>query len=1255
MGGMPVEMSDVAVRVNESPGMSFGTVVPIDIRVENLSIEMVQRSLSAKGSTPEQTSKTLLKDINMEVPHGKLMAIMGGSGSGKTTLLNALAGRTKQRQFRIGGLSKTEMSGRILFNGRSPRYYSNAVAYVQQHDALLPYLTVRQTLRFAGQLRLPRTLSRAEKDTIVESVINELGLKHCASTLVGNEWRKGISGGEKRRVSVGVQLLLNPSVIFMDEPTTGLDAFSARALIETLSALCERGRTIVVSIHQPRSDIFNAFTHITLLAQGRLAYSGSREGALSHFASLGHEIEENVNGADFLIDITNVDYRSVAAGTESKARVNSIIHAWEKMQVDQEQPPVVSPANSHERVQHHGATFFQQIRILCGRVVSNMVEDRLTLWGTVLQVVSLGLALGFIFYQLDETPTGILSRKSAMYSICALPNYLSLMFIIWKLCNEMAIFDRERSDNMYSVPAYLVSWYTVNIMLYVFTSLAYTVIVYFLIGLRKDDLAYHFFVAFCSILMMQLVTVSLGYVCASCSRDFGIASLIGNSVFTFLSMSSGFFIPVDVIPVYLRWFGEVGYITMGLRVIANNELESRVFACPGLPSGVPACQGSYVLSGYGFKPGLLVPFLVMIVLVVALAIVAGTVLHLFPNEGVRFAAKVKTSEEDVTREEPAQVSIATKVSKPVTVIIDDLSMAITRKTPFSSTSSTANILQSISATFVAGSLTAIFGVSGAGKSTVLSLLAGRKPALQAFSSVAYKGKILHNGKELAPEQIGHWTASVRQDDTHLLPALTARETLRYAAALRLPNESNEKQRSAADRVLGELGLTECADTLVGGGKIKGLSGGEKRRLSVGLAMLSDPAVLICDEPTSGLDAATARNMMSTLKQIALTGRTVICTIHQPRSDIFPLLDSILLLARGGHVVFQGSGSAMISHFATLGYQLPPLTNPADFAIDVSSIDVRGDAEAQTTERVHRLIEAWHPPPAVPSEGHDLNDDDVAASVSKVKTRPSLTALPVLVERSFRNLRRQADIIWSRLGQSLAFALILAAYLSPFGHDQASVTTRIGYMQQAGALVFIGMLNCIAVFPQERSLFRFERQDGLYSTSAFFWTYTMNELPFELFEAILWALVSTYCVGTKIDIGLEIFVSLALVNAGESIGISFCSLLSQPGFSVQIISSILSLMSVMAGFLSTQMPETLNILNHASILRYAARAQAIEEFRDEVFTCGNPLGCQFATGADVLSLLGFDSSSGAFSSALVGIAVTAVAYRISALLVMATAL
>lgn len=185
---------------------------------------------------------------------------------------------------------------------------------------------------------------------------------------------------------------------------TGLDAFSARALIETLSALCERGRTIVVSIHQPRSDIFNAFTHITLLAQGRLAYSGSREGALSHFASLGHEIEENVNGADFLIDITNVDYRSVAAGTESKARVNSIIHAWEKMQVDQEQPPVVSPANSHERVQHHGATFFQQIRILCGRVVSNMVEDRLTLWGTVLQVVSLGLALGFIFYQLDETP-----------------------------------------------------------------------------------------------------------------------------------------------------------------------------------------------------------------------------------------------------------------------------------------------------------------------------------------------------------------------------------------------------------------------------------------------------------------------------------------------------------------------------------------------------------------------------------------------------------------------------------------------------------------------------------------------------------------------------------------------------------------------------------------------------------------------------------------------------------------------------------
>ena len=180
---------------------------------------------------------------------------------------------------------------------------------------------------------------------------------------------------------------------------------------------------------------------------------------------------------------------------------------------------------------------------------------------------------------------------------------------------------------------------------------------------------------------------------------------------------------------------------------------------------------------------------------------------------------------------------------------------------------------------------------------------------------------------------------VGQSDFHL-PCLTVEETLMFHANLRLPNTFNQDEKSSrVSKVIRMLGLSDCESIWVGNDELKGISGGEKRRLSVAVQLLLDPAICLLDEPTTGLDAFTARHVTETLRSLSRTGRTVILSIHQPRYDVFALLDDVILLSRG-QLVWSGSSSDMMKHLNALGHACPPLVNPADFILDISSIDVR---------------------------------------------------------------------------------------------------------------------------------------------------------------------------------------------------------------------------------------------------------------------------------------------------------------------------
>ena len=406
--------------------LSFRAVDPVNVHVKDLNVDIdvspsglsaFTASFTQKKSTQEPKVKAILSKVNAYMPAGSLTAIIGSSGSGKTSVLNTLSKRV------VGGRLRT--TGDIIYNG-SFQLSSIRSAYVMQQDVLLPTLTVRETLRYAAELRLPPPTTPEERETIVQNVILELGLKECADTRVGNNVHKGCSGGEKRRTSLAVQMLSNPSVLFCDEVTTGLDAATAFQLVATLKSLAVKGRTIICSIHQPRSEIWQLFDHVLLLAKGSPLYSGRSVGCLPYFEHLGYILPPFVNPAEFLIDLAAIDTRSPEAEESSMTRVQGLIQAFETSTENSglhaaEEKMSMGPIGSlmEKSMQHH-ATLGHQIKVLTGRTILVTFRDPMGIAGSMLEAITMAVITGWIFLQLDGSLSGIRSKEGALYTAASL-------------------------------------------------------------------------------------------------------------------------------------------------------------------------------------------------------------------------------------------------------------------------------------------------------------------------------------------------------------------------------------------------------------------------------------------------------------------------------------------------------------------------------------------------------------------------------------------------------------------------------------------------------------------------------------------------------------------------------------------------------------------------------------------------------------------------------------------------------------------
>ncbi|KAE8348141.1 P-loop containing nucleoside triphosphate hydrolase protein [Aspergillus coremiiformis] len=395
-----------------------------------------------------------------------------------------------------------------------------------------------------------------------------------------------------------------------------------------------------------------------------------------------------------------------------------------------------------------------------------------------------------------------------------------------------------------------------------------------------------------------------------------------------------------------------------------------------------------------------------------------------------------------------------------------------------------------------GKLNVIMGPSGSGK---ISLLNSVARGLHGSSSTRHQvhGDMLYN--DAVPSE--------------------SSASLQFAAGLRLSLwMAREEKNRRAEEVLLKMGLKECADNLMSE-LIKGTSGGEKRRVTIAIQILTGPKVLLLDEPTSGLDAFTAMSIIDVLKGLAEEGRTLIMTIHQSPSDLFRDFSSVLLLAREGYPVYAGEDTKIHLHFGALGYHCPRITNPADFVLDVITMDLQqADREAVTRERVKEPITDWDQKMLNVGPFHVTSTPAELGSLKR-QTLPFRITYPLVV----------------------GVAIIMALFFAPLKNDYAAVQSRMGFIQEFAALYFV-------------NAFYREEADDCYSAETFILQYTTLEVLFEVLSALIFGVLAAYADNPERSATmflLSAFSCFCIINCSESLGIMVCTLFSHVGFAYAI--------------------------------------------------------------------------------------------------------
>ncbi|KAK1936672.1 Pleiotropic drug resistance protein 3 [Phytophthora citrophthora] len=1115
----------------------------------------------------------VLNRVDAVFKPGTITLVLGQPGSGKTSLMKILSG-----QFPIE--KNISVEGDISYNGRTwkellPKLPQLA-AYVPQTDKHFPALSVQETLEFAHACCPEEVASKRGKDLLSNGtaeqnaaairtaealyqnypdvIVEQLGLQTCRDTVIGNALKRGVSGGERRRVTMGEMEFGMKYATFMDEISTGLDSAATYDIVCTQRDIAKKlHKTVVMTLLQPAPEVFELFDNILLLNDGEVMYHGPREQAVPYFESLGFVCPSDHDVADYLLDLGTEQQHQYVISQPGKPSLSLTTPrlAYEFANLFRQSPihqNVVTALNepwNTERLRdaeehvHKMPQFRQSFWTSTWTLIRH--QTVVTLRNTdfirvrAFMVIVMGLIYGSTFYQVDpmniQVSLGILYQSTMFLALgqsSQTPGFIAAREIYYK----------QRRANFYRSTSFAIAALAALVPTSVAECIILGSLVYWMCGFIAQVGYFLLFMLF--LILTNLTLCGWFFTLAAISPNLNIVKPMTTFSIVFYIVFAGFVVPMGRIPDFLVWIYWINPVAWCLRSVAVSQYRSPDFdVC--MYAGNNYCEkygmtmGEYLLSEYD------VPSNKAWVWAGVLYLVFANVFFVFVSslilEYKRYDVPSVTMTEESSRsnaQDSTYVEMTTPRAasgdKPADVVVLDLHeekdemfvpVTLAFKDLWYSVSNPANkhesidLLKGISGYALPGTMTALMGSSGAGKTTLMDVIAGRK------TGGTIKGEILLNGYPATELAIRRCTGYCEQMDIHSEGA-TIREAFTFSAFLRQDSSVSERAKLASvEECLDLLDMRAIADQI-----IRGRSQEQMKRLTIGVELAAQPSVLFLDEPTSGLDAHSAKVIMDGVRKVANSGRTVVCTIHQPSSDVFFLFDSLLLLKRGGEMVFFGElnnaqpDDHECGHLIDYFEAIPEVAhllegqNPATWMLECIGAGVAAASESTANSATANLdfVQHFLESPEHAALLRELDQPGVTQPApgtpellftSKRAASPA-TQLRMLVVRFLTIYWRTPSYNLTRFTISLCLGVVFGLVLlngeyTTYQGLNAAVGIIFMTTQYNGIVAYVGTLPFTG---HERESYYRERASQTYNALWYFVGATVAEIPYTFISGLL---------------------------------------------------------------------------------------------------------------------------------------------------------
>ncbi|KKA01553.1 ATP-dependent permease HuPDR12 [Hanseniaspora uvarum DSM 2768] len=942
-------------------------------------------------------TKYIVKDAIGVVESGEMLMIIGRPGAGASSTMRAIAGEISEF---------VEVNGHFSYDGLDQQQMMKAfkgyVIYVPELDFHFPRITVKETLDFAIKCKLPRTrvddISKQEYvDTMRDLWCTVFGLKHTYKTIVGSGVVRGVSGGERKRVSLVEALGMSASIYCWDNATLGLDASSALEFAQAIrTATNMTNTTAIICVYQAGQKIYDLMDKVSVLYNGQQIYYGPAEEACEYFINMGFIKPNRMTSAEFLTSVT-LDFENknleCQPGYESTIpkNVDEFIAYWKsspqyQAALDSFNDYIAkhSPEQTQKRLEDsmkqkkqkneplhsvYTTNYWTQVKNCMVRGVHRVKGDMTYTKVYLLSFIFKGFIIGSMFYRIDprdqSTTEGAYSRGGLIFFVLLFCAVTTLAEISSSFANR-AIIMKHKSYSMYHTSAEALQEIFTEFPIKLLAVFILSLLTYWMPSLKWDAGAY--FQYLLNMIVLQQCTSFLFKCCAAMTKDGTTAHAVGGLSILILCIYSGFFIPAGQMHHWGRWIRYINPINYAFESAVATEFHGRQMLCSQLiPSGPnyksvslanQICNAAGAVPGQLFVSGdayvkqqyhsryypdawqswgvNLVWTFGYIVLNVILAeylkpLEGGGDLLLFkrgfmPNFGDNADSKVATREEMMTALNGDNVDLDEVIANKDIFSWKNLNVDVKYD------GGSRRLLDNVYGYVKPGKMTALMGSSGAGKTVLLTTLS------QRIKGVTITGDLLVNNKPL-PQSFKRSCGFVTQADNHMTE-LTVKESLQFAADLRQnASVSHAEKMEYVDKIIKLLGMQNYENAVVG--KIgRGLNVEQRKKLSIGVELVAKPSLLLfLDEPTSGLDSNSSWNIIQFLKALADSGMSILCTVHQPSATLFEEFDRLLLLKRGGEMVYFGdigkNSRTMLSYLEReSGLLCDKSENPAEWMLDV---------------------------------------------------------------------------------------------------------------------------------------------------------------------------------------------------------------------------------------------------------------------------------------------------------------------------------